>query len=147
MKILKINKNSLLIELEVMPQSMTDTVRDAFSRVGKRAQAECEITCFAGHGGVLIFAKQKPPACTVYRFESFENMLGGVQEVLHNCTATSTLIYLEDAYFLILSEETEQLAEFGNVMENPEKVSAYLEEHGEILCRNDAVQKLAKVFH
>ncbi|MBE6915514.1 MAG: adaptor protein MecA [Ruminococcaceae bacterium] len=147
MKILKINKNSILIELEVMPQSMTDTVRDAFSRVGKRAQAECEITCFAGHGGVLIFAKQKPLSCAVYRFDSFENMIGGAQEILHTCMSPTTLIYFENAYFLILSDEMESLTEFGNAVESPDEISAYLHEYGTVLCRDNAIEKLTAIFH
>ena len=147
MKILKINQNSILIELDVMPKSMTDTVREAFSRVGNPAAAACEITCFAGHGGVLIFAEQTLPACAVYRFDSLENIICGAREVLHTGTSPTTLVYFENAYFLILSDETEPLSEFGDAMDNPEEISAYLEEHGDILCRGNAVEKLAGVFH
>lgn len=147
MKILKLSKNNILIELDVMPKSVTDTVRDAFSRLGMTVHTQYEAACFAGSGGVLIFAKQIPPACSVYRFESFENMIGGAQEILHTCTSATTLIYFENAYFLIFSDEMEPLTEFGDAMESPEKISAYLHEYGTVLCRDDAVEKLCRVFH
>lgn len=147
MKILKLSKNNILIELDVMPKSVMDTVRDAFSRLGMTVHTQYEAACFAGSGGVLIFAKQIPPACMVYRFESFENMIGGAQEILHTCTSPTTLIYFENAYFLIFSDEMEPLTEFGDAMESPEKISAYLHEYGTVLCRDDAVEKLCRVFH
>ncbi len=146
MKILKLNKESILIELDVLPASITDTVADAFLRVGMQVQPEYEAVCFSGRGGVLIVAKQTRPACAVYRFASFEDLLFGAQAVLHTCTSPTTLIHHENTYFLILSDEMQPLSEFGDAVENPETISAYLHEHGNVLCRDDAVQKLCRVF-
>lgn len=147
MKLLKINENSILIELQTLPQCTAETVRDAFRRLGITAQEEINVVCFSGNGGVLIFATQTPPSCIVYRFETVEDVIGGAQIISNTCTLPSTLIYCENAYFLILPHEIQQLAEFGNIVDKPEETNAYLQEYGTVLCKGNAIEKLALIFH
>lgn len=147
MKIQKINEQSVLIELDVMPENAEECVKTALSECGIAPNGEIEVVSFAGNGGVLMFATCKPTKCVLYRFDSLENIIGGAQAICAACASPTTFIYCNGAYFLLLQEEFACLSEFGNAEENPAFTSAYLMEYGKILCRENAVQMLSRVFH
>lgn len=147
MKIQKLNEHCVLIELESMPGDAKQCVKSAFSACGIIADGEIEVITFAGNGGVLMFATHKPKTCVLYRFDSLENIIGGAQAICAACASPTSFIYHNRAYFLLLQEDFPALSEFGNAEENPVFTSAYLMEYGKILCRNEAVQLLSRVFH
>ena len=147
MKTQKINEQSILIELDSMPENAQETVKTAFLESGITPEGEIEVISFAGNGGVLMFATKKPSGCVLYRFDSLENIIGGAQAICDACASPTTFFYHNGKYFLLLQEEHPCLLEFGNKEENPAFTSAYLMEYGKILCRDDAVQMLSRVFH
>lgn len=147
MKLFKISETSILIELKTVPNGIAKTVREAFSQLGMPVQEEIEVVCFSGNGGVLLFATQTRPACVVYRFETVEDLIGGAQAVTNENTVPTTLFCSENAYFLVLPYENIRLSEFGTMVQNPEETKTYLQEYGTILCEENAIEKLAHIFH
>ncbi|MBQ3055334.1 MAG: adaptor protein MecA [Oscillospiraceae bacterium] len=144
MKIHVVNQNTICIAAETTPSA--EEIREAFVSCGIPAEGEIQVAVFAGSCGVLLFATRTPQPA-VYRFETLENTIGGAQAICAACASPTTLYYYDGAYFLTLGEDLPQLAEFGNAEENPALIGACLEEYGEILRRNDAVQLLSRVFH
>jgi len=108
----------------------------------------CEIDFFENSGSVLILARAASGGVSVFRAADIESLLGGVISCPEDIP--SSLYAMDGELYLCLRCRAELLppraAEFGDSCEMPENYLCHLDEHGECIISENAVQALREFF-
>lgn len=94
------------------------------------------------------------PKKYIFRFNDFDDVCAAVGEVYSLCGGESALYKCDDKYYLLVSprntalfaDAQRALAEFGHKTDNSIYMHGYLNEYGELMIPENAIDVLAKYF-
>jgi len=137
-------------ELEIMGISWSDFddsiarqwIYDALISLGATSTTPLSIDAFENNGGILIFATLMDMP-SFLRFDNFEALLDAIA-VINEPEQPNNLYSLRDSYILALhGGSSPQWHEFARPWDYS---VGYLNEHGKLLLRGDAVGQLKHFF-
>ncbi len=134
---------------EIDMETARSIVENALPAVGMYNCAS-EIQAFAGRNGVMVFAKCRYKSkLERYRLDSFETAVSAAKALPEGLRLRSSLItYRNDYYLTIIGESGDTiramwtLADFGARDTRGKVFEAYLYEHGRMMIRHNAIDKL-----
>ena len=134
---------------ELTVQQALHLMRTACRKLGFVPAGIVEIEAFPGACGVLVFARlhAQPPA--LFRFPDLETLLSAIPS-LPTPYPSAALTYWDHAYYLSFPTQNPSyhsiLSEFGKPLQATDTLIAYLNEHGQCIAKQEALEQLQTAF-
>ena len=110
---------------------------------GLSSSSEAFIEAFIFGNGVMIVIRRAAPPEKVFRFGSADDAMDAMLALCGKEPEYSTFTYYCGSYYLMISGENEMsaaaLSDFGEEIPDGGMFAAYLEEHGQVIVKGDAV--------
>lgn len=143
-----------LCKLSSEGREMKRFVVEVLKDLGVRSDGNMEIEIFSGKEGILVFAEVGlEPSVRYMVFDTLECFIEAVG-VLNTFPIRSKLTYYDSRYWLAISDFDDtaekaamQLGEFGRHIRPDEYRDCFLDEHGEVIERDNALRRFRETFY
>ena len=106
------------------------------------------IEAFSGNGGAMIFAYLRArPRAAIFEFSCLDNLLDAARAACYLAPERSSLFFLDGKYILLVLSASDAfslfISEYARRIPNPDDYIPYLWEHGKLLERENALNRLS----